>query len=101
MSVPYVYSSLGGHPLARHFNQRVRHMEAALTEFAYCRPMRTAVPEYPQTRFVVKPVLVISTRSPGIPKSTGPVLSKPWQSPPCVNVRFPCTLYVQSQCLVS
>jgi hypothetical protein len=66
--------------------------------------MRTAMPEYPQTRFVEKPVLVvkvsivgatpfqiktspldpiwpsnrvsvISTCSPGIPKSTGPVLS--------------------------
>ena len=103
---------------------------AARTEFAYWGPTRTAVPEYPQTRFVVKPVLVDkvsivgatpfqiktspldpiwpsnrvlvrSTCSPGILKSSGPVLSKPRQSPPCVNFPFPRTLYVQSQCFVS
>jgi hypothetical protein len=34
MRVPYVYNSVEGHPLARHINQRVRHVEAALTEIA-------------------------------------------------------------------
>ena len=48
-----------GYSLARQIAQRVRHVEAARIEVAYYWPTRTAVPEYPQTRFVVKPVLVV------------------------------------------
>jgi hypothetical protein len=48
-----------GYSLARQIAQRVRHVEAALIEVAYYWPMRTAVPEYPQSCFVEKPVLAV------------------------------------------
>jgi DNA-binding MarR family transcriptional regulator len=48
--VVHLLLSRRGHALALQVEQRVRHVEATLTEFAYCGCMRTDVPTLPQMR---------------------------------------------------